>query len=492
MSERSGDVKKQWVVALLAFLAGILVCAVVLLVAFPKVKEALIEKELIGYLSDEPMPLPYHTLNQSSLRIVVGEAIPELYTELTQPMLERLMGVVQETYPVHLETAQNPPSSDEEMVTYLDSTGVLAELDLDWNTAYQDIQAIDATAHHFEPLGSYTQYHYGSPPADPVRLPAEFEEIGAVTLGWPVYYPYMWQHFADFTDQIVSQAWAYVVVPNESWQKGVELFLAHKEVPLDKVRFMYVQLDDVWSRDYGPSTVESGPSHRPVLVANPYFPNGTPYQKGDAEVPLAMGRYLGVPVYRLPLVIEGGNVQSDGQGTFIMFDSVLYHNPDYTVAKLKHVLGQYFGCERLILLPTLSDELCGHIDMVVKIVDPGTVLVAQSQPKFKWYGEFEAIAERMAETPSATGENYEVVRVPMADDSNDSINFWSYVNSLILNDKVIVPQFGLELDQQALEIYGQAMPDHEVVGVYFGDFPLGASHCTSKEIPATLTDMLAQ
>ena len=53
---------KKWWLAV-AFLAGVLVAAVVLLVAFPRFMEALIERELTGYLSDRPMPLPYHTLN---------------------------------------------------------------------------------------------------------------------------------------------------------------------------------------------------------------------------------------------------------------------------------------------------------------------------------------------------------------------------------------------------------------------------------------------
>jgi agmatine deiminase len=481
---------KKWLAV--AFLAGILVAAVVLLFAFPKVMEALIERELVGYLTDRPMPLPYHTLNPSSLRVMIGEAIPELYTELSQGMLERLHRTVQETYDVHLEMAKNPPSSDEEMVDYLDRTGLLAEMSLDRDTALQEIQAIDESAHYFEPVGSFTEYHSSAPPAAPARLPAEFEKTGAVILGWPVYYPYTWQYYAEFTRHIVSEARAYVIVPNEFWQKGVELFLARKGVPLDHVRFMYVLIDDVWSRDYGPTTVEAGPDGTPVLVANPYFPNGTPFQKGDAEVPLEMGRYLGVPVYHLPLMIEGGNIHSDGQGTFLMFDSVLFHNPDFTVPKLERVLGQYLGCQRLILFPSLEDELCGHIDMVVKFLDASTVIVAQSRPGFIWYDDFEAIAEQLAQIPSATGENYKVVRVPLADDSNASINFWSYTNSLILNDKVIVPQFGVERDEEALEIYRQTMPGYEVVGVYFGDHPVGSVHCTSKEIPATLTDTLAK
>jgi len=483
-------VKKTIAIAVAAFLVGILLTAVVTLVAFPKVKEALIERELAGYFTDRPLPLPYHVFNPSSLRVMIGEAIPELYTELTQGMLERLFGVVQETYPVHLEAAQSPPSSNEEIVSYLDRSGLLDEMGLDADAALQEVQVIDVSAHYFEPVGSFTEYYSSSPPEGPVRLPAEHEEMGAVLLGWPVYYPYTWRYHAEFTQHIVSEAWAYVIVPNEFWQKGVELFLDNQQVPLDKVRFMYIAIDDVWSRDYGPNAVESAAG--PVIVANPYFPNGTPFQKGDYEVAFEVGRYLGIPVYHLPLIIEGGNIHSDGQGTFIMFDSVLYQNQDYSVSRLERVLEQYLGSERLILIPSLEGEICGHIDMAVKFLDTSTVLVAQSNPDFVWHDDFEAIAERLAQTPSASGENYTVFRVPLADQSNDSLNFWSYTNSLILNDKVIVPQFGVEWDEEGLDIYRQAMPGYDVVGVYFGDHPVGSVHCTSKELPASLTDTLPE
>jgi len=74
----------------------------------------------------------------------------------------------------------------------------------------------------------------------------------------------------------------------------------------------------------------------------------------------------------------------------------------------------------------------------------------------------------------------------LAENDNNSLNYWTYVNSLILNHKVIVPTFGVEQDEKALELYRQIMPGYEVVGVNFSDFPLGSVHCNTKEIPATL------
>jgi len=472
--------------ALATFVAGIAVCAIVLLAAFPALKQALIESELLGYITERPMPLPYHTINQSSLRPLLGEGLPGLYPELTDALLERIMAAIKKTYALHIEAAQTPPSSDEEMVNYLDRAGLLAQMNLDRDTALREIQAVDPALHYLEPLAEFTEYYSLTPPAAPVRLPAEFEEIGAVVIGWPVYYPYSWQRHADLTRYVAAEAWVYVFVPNEYWQKAVELFLTHAQAPLDQVRFLYAPLDDVWLRDNGPTTVESGPDAKPVMVVAPYLPNGIPYAKGDSELPLELARYLGVPAYRLPLVIEGGNITSDGQGTFVMFDSALYHNPEVTKERLERMLADYFGCQRLILLPMLKEDMTGHIDMVVKFLDVNTVLVAQSDPKYRWYNDFEAIAERLAQTPSATGQNYTVQRVLLADNDNNSLNYWTYVNSLILNHKVIVPVFGVEQDEQALELYRRLMPGYEVVGVNFADFPVGSVHCNTKEIPASL------
>ena len=71
----------------------------------------------------------------------------------------------------------------------------------------------------------------------------------------------------------------------------------------------------------------------------------------------------------------------------------------------------------------------------------------------------------------------------------------AYTNSLILNDHVYVPLAGKgheQHDVEALQVYGNALPDHTIVGIAGKpEFPwLGtdAMHCRTRAIPRAVID----
>jgi len=207
------------------------------------------------------------------------------------------------------------------------------------------------------------------------------------------------------------------------------------------------------------------------------------YTKLDAEISQALAQILNVPAYRLPLVVEGGNLMSDGQGTMILLESILEKNPDVGQVKLKRILEQYYGCERLIGFPPLPGELTGHVDMVVKFANIDTVLVASADQRHPWHDRFDDMANKLGNTASANGGKYQVVCLPIPRLPRENTDAGSYINSLILNHKVIVPIFGVPEDETAMRIYQDTFEGHEVVGINFSRYPLGSVHCQSKELP---------
>lgn len=468
-------------------LAGVTIGLLVALWVIPTITRVVIERNILKYLTNSPLPVAYHVYNQDDISRFVAEALPQ-GIQLSEQSVERIIKIVRETYKVPYDAARTPPASDEAITRYLEQTGLLTEMGLTPAEGLEALRRIDPALHHLAPRMEDSQYYPTFPEVPDlaqVHLPAEYEPQGAVMLAWPIYYPFRWDEHTQFVTALAGAAEAHILVPNVYWQKAVELYLQFRQAPSDHIRFIYARVEDVWTRDFVPATVLDK-NQKPYLVANPYIPNGQPYHKGEQEAPMELGRAYGVPVLRLPVVIEGGNLINDGQGTILLFDSVFYQNPDLTPKRLKAIFAQYFGAQRVILFPALKGEITGHIDMVVKIVDPERVMVAQSDPSYKWHDDFEAIAKTISETPSSSGQPYEVIRVPMAASDRNSPNFWSYINSLTVNHKVIIPLFGVPTDQQAIEIYRQTMPEYEVVGINYRDFPLGSVHCQSKEIPAAL------
>lgn len=445
------------------------------------------ERELIKYINSEYsdyLPMPYHLFTPSSIRTMIGEALPELYPLLDDKMMERVYRQAMARNRIQVKFAKTPPSSDDEITEYMDKTGLLAEIKMTHDEALRVLGTIDVHRYALKAKKTFAEYYPSTSPGGEVVLPAEFTEIKSVILQWPIYYNYNWNLHAQLAKAITDgRAEAHILIPNKYWQKGVELYLSRKNISFKHIRFIKAPIDNVWIRDCGPTAVYYKKTSRMCLIANPYLPNGEPFHKKDQEVPAEIGRYYGRPVYRLPFVIEGGNIISDGKGTSIMFNSVLKRNPDLTYESFKSLLKRYFGINKLILLECLTGEITGHVDMVVRFLNVDTVMVARSEPGYKWYNDFETIASQLAKQHASNGKMYTVIRVPIADNDNDSVNFWSYINSLIVNDVVIVPIFGVPLDSIALNIYRKAMPNHKIISVNMKNYQVGSVHCQTKEIP---------
>ena len=59
----------------------------------------------------------------------------------------------------------------------------------------------------------------------------------------------------------------------------------------------------------------------------------------------------------------------------------------------------------------------------------------------------------------------------------------AYTNSLILNDKVLVPLFGIDSDEDAIRVYEEAMPGYEIVGFEYGYwYHYDALHCRTRGV----------
>jgi len=459
------------------FMAGAAFCLFLIFAVGPWIAEKIVRREF------QDLNFPTHTLSPRSLKTFLESVEPVSRLFLTEKALARMTSKIRDQHKVRVQAAVDGINSDDQALAYLSEAGLLSEFKLSREQASEMLASIDCASHIFNPRSDHAQFFPGRAPQAPVRLPAEFEKTGAVITSFPVFFPKAWKAHADLVREIGSEAKAFVIVRNGFWQKAVALYLQASNVNLDAVSFLHFSTDDVWTRDYGPATVFSGKDENPVLIWNPYYIADQAYYKFDADASANLAKAFGLPIYRLPLIVEGGNIITDGKGTILMFDSVLAMNPELTLEGLEKILAEYFGCQRLLLLPSLKGEITGHIDMAVKFVDEDTLMVAGAAPGYKHCDTFERIAAALAQEKSAAGKPYRIVRMPMPRTSNRSRNFWSYVNSLTLNQKVIVPVFNVPEDAQALQIYRAAMPGHKIAGVDFSCFPLGSVHCQTKEIP---------
>jgi agmatine deiminase len=463
---------------------GALLISALLLFSWVVIVRIQISGSLKKEMEEKNYPFPYHIYNRSGYEALIGSAVPMTKPYLNDEILNRIESDVQAKYPYHIKAAKEGIKSTNEMVDYMSNTGILNEIGISKNSALTLIEKQNLEEHtSFNEPAKTVSFSY-TIPEQPVVYKPEFEAISSVLISFPIYYPLEWKTQAQLIKEVSSSAEAIVLVPNQYWQQGVVLYLTRLRIDLHNVKFVLITTDDVWTRDYGPTTVFSGKDQKPVLLWNHYYQAYVPYQKLDADAGISLGAVLDLPVYRLPLIIEGGNLLTAGDGTMAMFSSVFYNNPDVDSAKLKRILFDYFGCKNLLLFPPLQGELTGHIDMVVKFISKDSVLVTKSQSTYKWYSDFEKIADTLSKTISITGKPYKVFRIEMPETENNDETFYSYVNSLIVNDKIIVPLFDNGVsDKRALATYKKLMPNKKIVGIYYNRYVVGSVHCQTKDIP---------
>jgi len=324
-------------------------------------------------------------------------------------------------------------------------------------------------------------YHPASGPAEGVSLPPEHGPLDGVLLAWPWHYPTRWQPHRQFVGAIVNaRGRAVIATPEDQDPAELIAYLSLGGIDTGQVDLLVGPVDDVWVRDYGPTFVAlPGGGH--AIVANPYVPAEHPYRKGDNAVPFTLGAALGLPVHRLPLVVEGGNMVTDGHGLMVMTTSVLERNPELDEAAIRRILQSHLGCGRVHLIEPLPAEVTGHADMVLRFLDPHNVVVASAPRGHRWAGHFDRVATGLSTLPAHDGTALTVHRLRIAPGGGSA--FWSHVNCTQVNGHVVVPTFGVGTDAEAMDFY-RRMSTGTVTGIDFSDFLVGSVHCQSKEIPA--------
>lgn len=93
---------------------------------------------------------------------------------------------------------------------------------------------------------------------------------------------------------------------------------------------------------------------------------------------------VGCSRYRGPIVLEGGGIHTDGQGTCLVTEETLLHptrNPGYSKDELEQALKQYINVQKVIWLKKGlygDEDTNGHIDNICCFVKPAHVVLAWS------------------------------------------------------------------------------------------------------------------
>ncbi len=380
------------------------------------------------------------------------------------------------------------------------------------------------------------------------RMPAEWEPHAATWLAFP-HHPTDWPGkpevvpwvFAEVARKLQDGERIRLVVANAAEERRARRIFGDAGVRVAEVEFLRAPTNRSWTRDYMPlfvvrSQAVAALRQRGVQGqrarshgqgAQRQTPNGKRSGRLSRELGAVKWRFNGWARYRdfaddnaagnlvanqfadrvwrpshasprgpRAIVLEGGAIDVDGEGTLITTESCLLEGPHARNPKLgkegtERALSEYLGIEKVIWVPRgiAGDDTSGHIDDFVRFVRPGVVVHCESGSKKD--ADFQPLREArelLKRARDARGRRLELIGLPVP----EALYYRgqrlpaSYANFYIGNAAVLVPTFNDPADRVALGILGELFDDRPVIGIHAVDLVLGLGtlHCSTMQEPS--------
>ncbi len=334
------------------------------------------------------------------------------------------------------------------------------------------------------------------------RLPAEWEAQSAIQFTFPHeesdWLPILEQVekcFARIIATVTRYQKALVVCKNV--EKTAGILALETDLVAENLTLVELPSNDTWARDHAAITViEDG---YPVMLD--FMFNGWGLKFAADKDNLLSSRLFDKHYFQantmevMPMVLEGGGIESDGKGTLMTTKECLLspnRNPHLTKEDIEEDLRTFLGVERILWLNhgyLAGDDTDSHIDTLARFCDTNTIAYVQCLDKTDEH--FDALQKMETELKTfkkADGKPYNLAALPMADaifDEEGQRLPATYANFLIINKAVLVPTYGVAQDENALEILRGCFPDRDVIGLDCR--PLiwqhGSLHCISMQFP---------
>lgn len=335
------------------------------------------------------------------------------------------------------------------------------------------------------------------------RFPAEWHAQRAILLTWPhegtdwsSCLPEAEAFYLKLSKQILEYQDLMLVVDSVTRKAWIDRHLQEASPPNNWHLFI-VPSNDTWTRDHGPIGV-----YRDNQLTMMDFTFNGWGNKHPAELDNAItqqlhtqGAFPETDYQALPLVLEGGSIETDGEGTLLTTEACLLNrnrNPNLSRADIEHQLAEHLGIKRVLWLDQghlIGDDTDSHIDTLARFCDSHTIAFVdctlESDPH---YPVLSKMRETLRSFRQQDGSPYRLISLPFPDpivnDQGQQLPA-TYANFLILNESVLVPTYDQPQDLQAIAALAEAFPDRTIIPV---DCRLlirqnGSLHCISMQIP---------
>ena len=355
-----------------------------------------------------------------------------------------------------------------------------------------------------------------NPKIDGFVSKAEFDEHSGTIIIFPERRD-IWRDNAKPAQELIINLANEIIKREEVFFCVKKNLLSLIENRLDKrIRVIEIDYDDIWARDIAPNFVVKDKEIRAVcwnfnswggIEEGAYFP----WYK-DRNFASIFCSSIGIKTYNIDeIVLEGGAVVTDGEGTLITTKAVLLNknrNPNKTQEEVERYLKNYFAVDKVIWLEEglFLDETSGHVDNVCNFIRPAELCLTwtndQSCPQYEVSKKAYDMLSGMSD---AKGRKFIIHKIPMptaqfiskedaagivhSEKSRNRVEGFqlvpSYINFYFINGAVILPAFNCKEDVDAIGIFRKLLPEREVIQIYSKEILIGGGgfHCILHEIP---------
>ena len=326
-------------------------------------------------------------------------------------------------------------------------------------------------------------------------MPAEWQPHQQTWMMWPTgldpeRYPnidIMRAAYAE-TANLISEFEPVTIIANENDIKSLRSMITNNVSTMDK------QIDDSWCRDSGPTFISNNAQIAGVdWTFNNYGEATGPDYINDAKIAGKILKHLDIHHFKAPIVLEGGAIHTDGMGTLMLTEDVIFdpsRNPGLDKKEAEYILEKYLGVENFIwLIAALEyDDTGGHIDNLACFTPNKQILaLTESNQQDSNFDRLQENMDRLKHAKNINGDNYEIISIqqPSYRKFLNERMALSYINFYIANDAIVLPVFNDPMDKNAIDTISKVFHDRKIVTLEGSRIVEGGGgvHCITQQQP---------
>ena len=326
-------------------------------------------------------------------------------------------------------------------------------------------------------------------------MPAEWQSHQQTWMMWPTgldpeRYPNidtMRDAYAE-TANLISEFEPVTIIANENDIKSLSSMITNNVSTMDK------QIDDSWCRDSGPTFISNNSQIAGIdWTFNNYGEATGPDYLNDAKIAEKILKHLDIMHFKAPVVLEGGAIHTDGMGTLMLTEDVIFdssRNPGLDKKEAEYILEKYLGVENFIwLIAALEyDDTGGHIDNLACFTPNNQILaLTESNQQDSNFDRLQENKDRLNHAKNINGDSYEIIPIqqPSYRKFLNERMALSYINFYIANDAIVLPVFNDPMDKKAIDTISKVFHDRKVVTLEGSRIVEGGGcvHCITQQQP---------